>query len=175
MFDYYELDENTINGLNINGILDKLECDYYRVISSFINFSVYLNETFIGIVNLNTESTDDFVFLDIYILKEFQGLGYGKEITNYFMDKFKNKQELLIAQTKDDNIKANRVLNSLGNFIMKCKDSNYYLLGDLVKLTDDKTQKLTNHINYSNGLINNQIALNEEKDYTLIKNNYNKI
>lgn len=159
MLDYYELDEKSINGLYISGIIDKLGCDYYRIISSFMNFSVYLNETFIGIVNLNTESTDDFVFLDIYLLDCYQGLGYGKEITSHFKNSFRNNDELLIAQTKNNNIKANKALTSLGSLIIEHKDNNYYLLGDINKLSDKK-QRLIDHINYVEE-VNKQIKLNK--------------
>ena len=167
MINYYELDEKNIYGLYSKGIFDVLGCDYFRVISSFLNFMVYSDNTFIGIVNLNTESTDDFIFLDIYILKEYQGLGYGKKITRYFMKIFENNTEVLIAQTKNNNISANKVLK-------KISESNYvqstlimiYNIRDLDKNAKDIAFHVFNYLLGSSGL-NSKLYKNLRTDNSL--------
>ena len=169
MLEFEELDEKLIYGLNDQGLFDELECDYMRVVTSFLNLLVYYKNKMIGIVNFNTEYTKDFIFIDLYIIKEYQNKGLGKIITYYVVDMFKNNKELLISQTKENNIQANKVLSKLGNLIMKHKDNNYYLLSDLSKLTDEKLQKLIDHRYY--GEKSKKLILNNKNDYVVIKNN----
>lgn len=170
MLEFEELDEKLIYGLNDQGLFDELECDYMRVVTSFLNLLVYYKNEIIGIVNFNTEYTKDFIFIDLYITKKYQNKGLGKVITYYVVDMFKNNKELLVSQTKENNIQANKVLSKLGNLILKHRDNNYYLLSDLSKLTSELLQKLIDHRYYGKPY-DKQYVLNKEKDYTIIKNN----
>lgn len=169
MLDFEELDEKLIYGLNDQGLFDLLGCDYMRVVTSFLNLLITYNNEIIGIINFNTEYTRDFIFIDLYIKEEYQNKGLGKEITKYVINMFKNNKELLISQTKESNIKANKVLSNKGKLILKYKDINYYLLSDLSKLTDEKLQKLIDHRYY--GEKSKKLILNNKNDYIVIKNN----
>ena len=168
MLELFELTEDQISELDNQGILSYLKCDYFRIVSSFLNYIVYDNNELVGIINLNTESTNDFIFLDIHIFDNQQNKGYGKELTILMMNALKNRDELLFAQTTKDNKVANKVLTSLGNLVMKHKENNYYLLSDLNRLDDDKLKKLIDHRNYGKKL-SEQKKLSRKKDYTIIR------
>ena len=139
---------------------------YGRVISSFENILVCEDNNPIGFINLLTESTDDFVFMDLFLIKSAQSKGYGTKITKDVMGWFKDKDEILIAQPEIINRKSNKILLNQGSLVMHFNGYNYYVLSDIKKLTEDKMQKLIDHRYYGyKGEIPNK------KDYVLFKRN----
>ena len=130
------------------GIINSIPNLPERISESFINVLVYNENKLIGFINLSTESTNDFVFMDLFLIKEEQNKGYGKIITKDFIEKFKDKKEILIAYTKTNNKRANKVLFKTGSLVMKFDETNYYSLSDNIKLTENKLNKLVEHRYY---------------------------
>ena len=134
------------NKEKINMATNLFDSKNARLETAFAAFLAYnVSGELVGLTILNTEGTNDFMFLDVYILKEFQGRGYGKEITLAMKELFSSYDELMIAQTRNYNAFANKILEGEGIFLLEHKVDKYYLLGDINKLTKEKLKKLIDH------------------------------
>lgn len=99
---------------------DKLTEELENLNSNF--YIVYFNDTVIGYIKLNSAPAQSDIndpnsieLQRIYVLKEFQGLGYGKELLDFSIDFTKNKKkEYIWLGVWEKNIKAIRFYEKNG-------------------------------------------------------------
>ena len=98
-----------------------------RFTGSAINCLIYKEDIPIGFLNLVDEHLRDFLFLDILIDEKYHGNGYAAMAYQNFKRRY-NGNEFIIAETKVNNIPANKSLKKDGVCIYSFNDLNYYLM-----------------------------------------------
>ena len=98
-----------------------------RFNSSVVSCLIHKENIPIGFLNLVDEQLSDFLFLDVLIDEKYRGRGYAAMAYENLMSRF-NTKKFIIAETKEDNISANKSLQKNSIFLYSCKGLNYYLM-----------------------------------------------
>lgn len=105
-----------------------------RLICVFHNFIIELDNKPIGFINTVNEHLDKFLFVDMGIMENYCGKGYGKrallELRKFYLSKFPNYRYYLIGETRCSNDPANVAALKTGMFLLKNNDLNYYLINE---------------------------------------------
>ena len=120
-----------------------------RLASASIITLIYDDDIPIGFIYVAHEFPDERIgFVDMGIVSSRRGYGYGEIAMNIFLDKIKNIDMFLIAETKENNVVANRSLNKYEHIYDK-DDLSFYLLNrNLEELKNEGLyDKLIDHIN----------------------------
>lgn len=97
-----------------------------RLNFAYLSFLIKYNGLDVGFVYIIDENRySDGLFIDMAIIKEYRGLGIGKQALEQIINKVKTEQ-FLIGEVKKDNDASNRLSNDIGIKILEDK-YNYYL------------------------------------------------
>ena len=135
-----------------------------RVVGADISCLIKNDNEDIGFVNLVKEKYDqDFYFLDMGIIKKYQGQGIGKKVFEILLNEktIKNLKEFIIGETKKTNEKAIGAVENIGGIkVLETEDRVYYLLQkERIEefIEKDGMQKLGEHEEKYRGLTRREI------------------
>lgn len=134
---------------NSVGIKEVFEYNANRLKTSSVATLVFDNNIPIGFIYIAHEMPDERIgFIDMAIINNKIGNGYGKQALDIFLNKTRNIDIFLIAETKKENEIAKKSLNKY-ECIYKNKDSFFYLLNrSLEELKEEGLyEELINHLN----------------------------
>lgn len=134
---------------NSVGIKEVFEYNANRLKTSSVATLVFDNNIPIGFIYIAHEMPDEKIgFIDMGIINNKIGNGYGKQALDIFLNKTKNIDMFLIAETKKENEIAKRSLSKYECIYQK-DDSDFYLLNrSLEELKEEGLyEELTNHLN----------------------------
>ena len=98
-----------------------------RLYTSAYTALIKVDNKVVGMANLVTEKMDyNFLFLDMVIKPNYRGNGYAKQALEK-ISKF-NTKAMIIAETKKDNIRANKAIEEIGILVTEIEDRNIYLV-----------------------------------------------
>lgn len=131
------------------GIKEVFKYNTDRLKTSSIATIVTYNDFPIGFIYIAHELPDERIgFVDMGIISDKRGCGYGKEALDMFLNKTKNIDMFLIAEIKEKNDIAKRSLNKYEHIYDK-DDLSFYLLNRSIEelKKEGLYNKLVNHIN----------------------------
>lgn len=131
------------------GIKEVFKYNTDRLKTSSIATIVTYNDFPIGFIYIAHELPDERIgFVDMGIISDKRGYGYGKEALDMFLNKTKNIDMFLIAEIKEKNNVAKRSLNKYEHIYDK-DDLSFYLLNRSIEelKKEGLYNKLVNHIN----------------------------
>ena len=134
---------------NNSGIKEVFRYNIDRLKSSSVATLVLQDNIPIGFIYIAHEMPDEEIgFIDMAIVNNKTGYGYGKDALDIFLNKVKNIDMFLIAETKKENEIAKRSLSKY-KCIYEKEDSFFYLLNRSLKELKEEGlyEKLTNHLN----------------------------
>lgn len=100
-----------------------------RIITASDSWMIQAGDKNIGFINLVVEKSNyNYLFLDMGIIKDYRGKGYGKRfLKEVQMIVESSDRPFVLMETKKDN-NANGVGKDIGCFITEVGDRNVYLL-----------------------------------------------
>ena len=131
------------------GIREVFKDNTDRLKSSSIAAIITCDELPIGFIYVAHELSDERIgFVDMGIVSDKRGYGYGEQAMDIFLDKTKNIDMFLIAETKENNGITKRSLSKY-DCIYKKEDLNFYLLNrSLEELRETGLyEQLIDHLN----------------------------
>ena len=134
---------------NNSGIKEVFRYNIDRLKSSSVATLVLQDNIPIGFIYIAHEMPDEEIgFIDMAIVNNKTGYGYGKDALDIFLNKAKNIDMFLIAETKKENEIAKRSLSKY-KCIYEKEDSDFYLLNrSLEELKEEGLyEELINHLN----------------------------
>ena len=113
-----------------DGIRDVFVGRTDRIINADISWMIQAGNKNIGFINLVVEKCNyNYLFLDMGIIKEYRGKGYGKKFLTEVQQLVEaNDLPFVLMETTKDNNNANGVGKGIGCFITEVGDRNIYLL-----------------------------------------------
>lgn len=124
----------------ISKLMGKFNLDRSRLICSEISFLIKNNNENIGFILLVKEKLENTLFLDMFIIKENQNKGFGKEALKLLSQLTIDKN--IIAETKISNVKSISAMDNIGELVLQLNDKNYYYL------PSSKANDFVNSIDY---------------------------
>ena len=115
---------------NEDGIKDVFRQRTDRLNTTSVSWMIQAGNKTIGFINLVVEKANyDYLFLDMGIIKDYRGKGYGKK----FLQEVQNLVEhsdlpYVLMETKKNNINANIAAEDIACLITEVEDRNVYLL-----------------------------------------------
>lgn len=131
------------------GIKEIFTYNIDRLKTSSVATLVLQDDVPIGFIYIAHEMPDERIgFIDMAIVNNKTGYGYGKDALDIFLNKAKNIDMFLIAETKKENEIAKRSLSKYECIYQK-DDSDFYLLNRSLKELKEEGlyEELTNHLN----------------------------
>lgn len=120
---YYMIDNDL-------GIREVFGGRFDRIIATCISWMIKDKDKNIGFINLVEEKVNhNFLFLDMGIIKEYRGKGYGKRFLKEVQELVeKSNLPFILMETRKTNDNANCVGKDIGCFLTEIEDRNIYLL-----------------------------------------------
>lgn len=145
--------------LRIGNILsgDKEICNLFghrwdRMFSGIYTYLITYNDKDAGFLNVLYEKDDyNFLVVDIGIKKRYRGKGIATKAMQLLREK--NIEKFIIAETKKDNLGANKSLQNTSIQVAESDQFNYYLIQKerIEEFIDkDYLEKLANHYQEEN-------------------------
>ena len=98
-----------------------------RLRSSEVSTLIMVNDEVAGFVNLVRENRNyDFLFLDMFILEEYRSRKIGSKVFEILQNE--GIKDMIIAETKQSNISANKTANNCCVKLGCFEDRNIYLV-----------------------------------------------
>lgn len=102
-----------------------------RLMTTAISWLITANSNHIGFINLVEEKAEhNFLFLDMGIIKEYRGKGYGKKFLEEVKQIVEKEKDFpfILMETRKANDNANCIGKDIGCFLTEIEDRNIYLL-----------------------------------------------
>lgn len=115
--------------VNEPGIKEIFSDKISRLVDSDLSLLIMEDTTPIGFINLVNENIDDMLFLDMGIIEQYRGKGYGKKAVQKLLEISKGYiYEFIIGETKTTNELANAMTNDFAALVNTTEEGfNYYL------------------------------------------------
>lgn len=113
-----------------DGIKDVFRGKNDRLNTTSVSWMIEADNKNIGFINLVVEKANyNFLFLDMGIIKDYRGKGYGKKFLKEVQELVEDSDlPYVLMETKKDNINANIAAREMTCFITEVEDRNVYLL-----------------------------------------------
>lgn len=131
------------------GIKDVFKYNTDRLKSSSIATIVAYNDFPIGFIYIAHELSDERIgFIDMGIVNSNRGYGFGKKALDIFIYKTRNSDMFFIAETKNDNYAAKRILSNYEHIYDKDNLCFYLVNNSIEKFKQEGLyDKLIDHLN----------------------------
>lgn len=110
----------------VSKLMEIFNIDKTRLVCSEISFIIRDNNKKIGFILLVKEKPNNILFLDMYILPEYQNKGYGKQALNELCQLITEIN--IIAETKKTNITAINAMKNNGELVLEVNNKKYFYL-----------------------------------------------
>ena len=134
---------------NNSGIKEVFKYNIDRLKSSSIATIVAYNGLPIGFIYIAHELSDERIgFIDMGIVSNKRGYGFGKAALDIFIYKTRNSNMFFVAETKDDNYVAKRILSNYQHIYDK-DNLCFYLVNNSIEKFEEEGlyDKLVDHLN----------------------------